>query len=110
MIKLLYESYAVQNQLYTKNFKRKILLNMVIQIEKPIDKRVNLRELLSANLCQLTFETMPQFCLQLYLVFVLVIRLNNMRFFFFFLLMLKCICLILLLKLDSLYLSLNLKS
>lgn len=69
MIKLLYESYAVQNQLYTKNFKRKILLNMVIQIEKPIDKRVNLRELLSANLCQLTFETMPQFCLQLYLVF-----------------------------------------
>ena len=40
---------------------------MVTQIEKLIDKRTKLRELLTCYIGQLVYETIPQFCLQLFI-------------------------------------------
>ncbi len=69
MIKLLIETYQVQFKLYEEDEINKILINTVTQIEKLVEKRAKLRKLLSACVCQSMYETMPQFCLQLFILF-----------------------------------------
>jgi len=69
MIRLLIETYQVQNKIYKKDEIEKILINTVSQIEKLVEKRAKLRKLLTACICQSIYETMPQCCIQLFILF-----------------------------------------